>query len=205
MKVYSRNMSPFGRRVMIWLNLQGHAFEQVPLQTTGPDFEKLKQINPQGRVPVLVLDDGSQLVESAAICDYLETLADPAKKLIPTDPAARLEAMRVIGCATLLMEKSVAYIYESSRRPEEFRWPDWAARLDGQVKGGIAELEALAPDAGFLGGDVPNGADVQCICAVDFLQTTYPQALEGAATKLMALSARANAIDVIEKTHPKHT
>src|SRR6201990_2523084 len=74
--------SPFVRRVAIAMRLYGIAYEHKPWSTFG-EGDKIAPYNPLRRVPTLVLDDGESLLDSAAILDYLDELAGPAKALMP--------------------------------------------------------------------------------------------------------------------------
>lgn len=204
MKVYGHNLSPFVRRVKIWMTLQGLSFDEDPVRVGGDDFERLKTINASGRVPVLELDDGTRLYDSMAICDYLDTEAAPEKKLLPQTNPARRDALQIYGQANSVAEKGVAAVYEAVRRPEEHRWPAWVERLKGQAIGGLLDLEAKCPAEGFLGGVRPNGADVAVVCAHDFVDFALKDHITVAAPKLTALAQRANALDAFDRHHPKH-
>ena len=82
--------SPFTRRVAIALALLGHRFEHHAW-SVGADFDRIREYSPLGRVPVLVLDDGTVLTESAAILDWLER--EPGgETLLPAGGAQRREA-----------------------------------------------------------------------------------------------------------------
>jgi drug/metabolite transporter (DMT)-like permease len=69
--------SPFVRRVAVTMNLLKIPFEHRNW-SVGKDFDRIREFNPLGRVPTLVLDDGESLIESAAILDYLDDLVIPA-------------------------------------------------------------------------------------------------------------------------------
>lgn len=60
--------SPFVRRVAVAMDLHGVAFEHRDW-SVGRDFDRIREYSPLGRVPVLVLDDGEALTESAVILD----------------------------------------------------------------------------------------------------------------------------------------
>lgn len=204
MIVYARNLSPFGRRVMAWLALQGRPYRQEALAPM-EHFDAIREKNPGGRVPILELDDGRRLIDSAMIVDHLEATAAPELRLIPAEPEARLETTQAMAHAHGLTEKAVAYVYEKNRRPEEFQWPAWRERLAVQIAGGLAEVEARTAEGGFAGGARPNGADIVGAIAYDFIETTNPDLLATGFPKLAALSARANALDAFKATHPKQS
>lgn len=200
--LYGRDLSPFVRRVAVWAALQGLELERKPLMVNGPDFEALKQVNPMGRVPILVTEDGEALIETAAILDWMEENAAPEARLIPASGPARRAAMQVMAFAHSTVEKGVALVYEKNRRPEEFQWPEWRARLEGQIAGGLAELEGRAPESGFHGGDRPDGADICLTLARDFIRATNPYLLDPGYPKLEALADRCDALPEFAASNP---
>lgn len=202
MILYGRDLSPFTRRVAVWCALQGREVERRQLAVAGEDLEKIREVNPAGRVPVLVLDDGTRLVDSLAICDWLDETT-PTRRLVPGSGEARRECMQRIARAHSVAEKSVAMVYEKNRRPAEFQWPDWQERLTGQIRGGLGELEAMVPDAGFCAGDAPDGGDIAFAIAVDFILVTNPWLLEPGYPHLAALATRADAIPEIAASRPQ--
>ena len=80
--------SPFTRRVAISATLLGISFEHRNW-SVGKDFERIREYNPLGRVPTLVLDGGETLVESAMILDWLDEQVGPTRALLPASGAAR--------------------------------------------------------------------------------------------------------------------
>src|SRR5580698_5737685 len=82
--------SPFVRRVGVTLHLYGMAFTHRPLRTIAEvDAAAIRAANPVGRIPALVLDDGSVLIDSACIIDWLDEAVGPARALMPREGVAR--------------------------------------------------------------------------------------------------------------------
>lgn len=162
--------SPFVRRVAISMNLLGVRFEHRSW-SVGKDFELIRQFNPLGRVPTLVQADGDTLIESAAILDFLDESADPARALMPRSGEARREALRVIAIAVGAAEKGVAQVYETAFRPPEKRYRPWVERCHTQMHAGLAELDRLCQvRAGeWLVGNRITQADITATCAYTFL------------------------------------
>ena len=202
MILYGRNLSPFTRRVAIWCALQGREVERRQVMVTGPEWETLKGVTPVGRVPALVLDDGTVLVESSAIIDWLEDSAPEGKRLLPETGLARRDMLQLIGRGTSISEKGVNLVYERTWRPEEFHWKDYHARIESQITAGLAELEAMAPATGWFGGDAPDAADISIVIALQFMQTAHPQLLGDAYPRLLTLSDAADAIPAFAETRP---
>ncbi|HUF86460.1 MAG TPA: glutathione S-transferase family protein [Thermohalobaculum sp.] len=206
MILYGRNLSPFARRVAIWCALQGREVERRELTVMGADFERLREVNPVGRVPVLELDDGTTLIETWAICDWLEETAPEGRRLVPERGVARRDCLQRLGLANSVAEKAVALVYERNRRPEALHWAEWQERIAGQVRGGLAELDARVPGEGWSGGngpdDVPDGGDVAAIIAHQFIEAMNPWLLEPGYPRLAALAGRGMEIEAIAATKP---
>lgn len=202
MILYGRNLSPFARRVAIWCGLQGRAVERRELSVMGEDFEKIRAVNPVVRVPVLVLEDGTRLIETFAICDWLDETAPEGRRLTPERGEARRDCLQRLGLANSVAEKAVAMVYERNRRPEALHWREWQQRLAGQIRGGLAELDARVPGEGWSGGDGPDGGDVAAIIAYQFIEATNPWLLENGHPRLKALAERGMQIEAVAATKP---
>ncbi len=72
LKIHSSPISPFGARVVIAARAKGIQLEDLGLPPEGIHSAEFRQINPVGKVPVLVLEDGTLLPESETILRYLE-------------------------------------------------------------------------------------------------------------------------------------
>lgn len=104
MILVGRNRSPFSRRVAVSLRLLGFDYEHLPF-TTWSNFKEVRKVNPVGRVPALILDDGETLIDSGAILDYLDQLAGPARALVPMQEPQRHHTLKIIACAMGALEK----------------------------------------------------------------------------------------------------
>ena len=202
MILYGRNLSPFTRRVAIWCRLQGRQVERRELPTFGESFEEIRRQNPVGRVPVLVLDDGTKLIEAFAICDWLEETAPEGLRLLPQEGKLRRDCLQTMALGHGITEKAVAMVYERNRRPDELHWREWQQRVAGQIRDGLAALDGQVPQEGFYGGDGPNGADIVAVCAWDFLVATNRWLLEAGYPKLQGLAERADRLDAFAETKP---
>jgi glutathione S-transferase len=202
MILYGRNLSPFVRRVAIWCGLQGRKIERREVAVAGAGFDEIKQHNPVVLVPVLILDDGTHLIESFAICDYLDETAPNGSRLIPDGGAARMTSLQRLALGHATAEKAVAMVYERNRRPEEFHWRDWQQRIAGQIQGGLAELNRVVPGEGWSGESGPDGGDIAAICAYQYVEVTNPWLLEPGYPRLKALADRGMKIGAVAATKP---
>ena len=108
--------SPYVRRVAISMMRLGLPFQRHDW-SVGADFDRIRQFSPLGRVPALVLDDGTVLVESMSSLDALDDLVGPSRALLPATGTARREALRLMTLATGAAEKSRDQVYERMVRP----------------------------------------------------------------------------------------
>ena len=180
--------SPFVRRVGIALVEYGLPFEHRPWSVWG-DAEKIAAHNPLRRVPTLVLDDGSALIESGAILDALDELVGPARAMLPREGAARRDALHAIALATGTADKAVSLLYE----PLHHEHPSerWMARLRLQIDEGLRALEqdrARRPSAWWLGAAL-SLADVAAGCMLRFVREAHPGLFD--AGRYPALAAHA--------------
>lgn len=202
MILYGRDLSPFVRRIAIWCAMQGREVERRQITVMGEDFERLKGMNPVARVPVLELDDGTRLIDSYAIGDWLDETSPNGVRLVPAGGAARREALQRLAVAAGMAEKAVALVYERNRRPEALHWKDWQDRVTAQVRGGLAALDAAAPGDGFSGGEAPDAGDVAAVVGYQFVEAVNPWVLEPGYPRLAALAERAMRLPAVAETKP---
>lgn len=132
--------SPYVRRVAICLKLLGLPYEHRSLSVFRT-FDEFSAINPVVKAPTLVADDGTVLMDSTLILQYLESLVDTERRLVPMAPEARLRALRLTGLALAACEKSVQLVYERELRPSEKRHSPWTDRVRTQLHAAFQALE----------------------------------------------------------------
>ena len=137
--------SPFVRKVRIGAALAGIAreIEIVAAETTDP-AEVLRRQNPLGKIPALVLEDGTVLYDSPVILEYLDHRAG-GDRIVPRDPAARIEALRLQALGDGIMDAGILQIYEQRWRAEDRREPRWVEHQAGKVERALAALEQAPP------------------------------------------------------------
>jgi glutathione S-transferase len=133
--------SPFGRKVKISAALLG-LMDRIRISeadTLDPN-DVLRQQNPLGKIPVLVLQDGTSLYDSRVIVEYLDHLAGGGR-IIPAGEA-RFAALRQQALADGIMDAALLQVYEGRWRAEERRDQNWIEHQDGKVKRALAWAEA---------------------------------------------------------------
>src|SRR3546814_7166541 len=150
----------------------------------------MRETNPRGRIPSLMLEDGTVLIDSAAILDWLDETVGPERALIPRAGAERRRALRLIALATGAVDKAGAAAYERIIRPAQYRWPGWIVRCRTQAEGAIAALANEPwPDGGPL-----DQAQITTACMLRYVQMADPELLgRGRFPTLETLSQRCEA------------
>lgn len=190
--------SPFVRRTAISLRLYGHAFEHRPW-SVWRDAEKIAPCNPLRRVPVLILDDGEVLVESAAILEYLDEIAGGAA-LLPRSGAARRSGLQACALACGAAEKAVSLYYEKVIREEPLRSRTWMDRCAAQITDTLDRLEAQCPPHGWWLGGAMSHADIALACALRFVMEGHPGEFDQPARpRIAAIAARCEALQVFQE------
>lgn len=192
--------SPFTRRVAISATLLGMPFEHRNW-SVGRDFDRIREYNPLGRVPALVLDSGETLIESAMILDWLDQQAGPARALLPASGDSRRHALQLMALAAGAADKGIHLVIERVFRPADKRHAPWTDRCEVQIHGALAELDRLCAAAGgseWLLGDVMTQADITLACYVTYLRDAVPLALS-AYPALQARVQRCEALPVFQQ------
>jgi len=142
MKLLYQTHSPYARKVLVMAREAGLADRlTVVHHETSPTWrnDEVFRLNPLGKVPVLLLDDGTALFDSNVICEYLDGLHD-RQPLIPRETKTRLLALRLQALAQGLCDAGIAVRHETVRRPEALRYP---AMRDGQIEKLVATYDFL--------------------------------------------------------------
>ena len=193
--------SPYVRRCAVSMKLMGVPFEHRPVSVFR-HFEQFSAINPVVKAPSLVCDDGTVLMDSTLILDYVESTLEPSRRLTPQSSKRRQEALRVSGLALAAAEKCVQMIYEHQQRPPEKRYDAWLARVSGQANAAFGELERGVPADGWLQGERMTAADVVTACVWRFAQYYHKEtAIDASRYPRLALhSARAESLPEFAST-----
>jgi glutathione S-transferase len=197
MKLIGMFDSPFVRRVAASLAQLQLPYEHLNW-SVGADFARIRVFNPLGRVPTLVLDDGTALAESAAILDFIDEQVGPERALLPRSGTARRAALQAMALATGAAEKGVLQVYEQVFRPAEKRHEPWLERCRTQMHGALAELERIVaarpPDA-WLVATRFGQADITATCVFTFLgEAIGPAVADGPYPALRAHAQRCEAL-----------
>jgi glutathione S-transferase len=175
MKLIGSLASPYVRKVRIVLAEKklDYVFELENVWVAGT---AIQQSNPLGKVPCLIMDDGSAMFDSRVIAEYLDTLT-PVCKLMPPNGNSRDRAD--IKCwealADGILDAAILVRLERTLRPAEQQNEAWVERQMSKVHQGLAVLaERLGDSAYCAGGNQYTLADVAVGCTLGWLSFRFP-------------------------------
>ncbi|MBJ7534671.1 glutathione S-transferase [Rhodomicrobium vannielii ATCC 17100] len=184
MKILDEKRAPNPRRVRVFLAEKAIAvpFENVEIMTGAHKTEAFAGLNPVQRVPVLVLDDGTAISESLAICRYFEAL-QPEPPLFGRTPleVATVEMWNRI--AELSFFLPVTHCFRHSHPAmsslEVPQVAAWAEANKPRVSDIIRTLDRRLSEAPYLAGERFSVADITAMIATDFMKPTRLAVPEG--------------------------
>lgn len=191
--------SPFGRKVKIAASVLGLMDQiAVVVADTNDPAEPLRQQNPLGKIPTLVLPNGETLFDSRVIVEYLDHLAGGGRLIPPGE--ARFAQLRLQALADGLCDAALLQVYETRFRPEEGRNAAWVANQASKVSRALTALE-LAPPA-YEGA--PRIGEIALACALGYLDLRFPGSWRTEHAALVAwLDAFAARVPSFEETRFK--
>ena len=170
MKLLYSPASPYARKVLVLAHETGLidrlAVIVAGASPTGPSAEVAAH-NPLGKIPALVLEDGTALYDSRVICEYLDGLSAGAR-LFP-EGAARWDALTRQALADGLLDAALLTRYERVLRPEERRWDAWDSGQTGKIRSALDRFETLV-----AGGPALDIGTVATACALGYLDLRFP-------------------------------
>jgi glutathione S-transferase len=179
MKLFQTYASPFPTRVRLLIYAKGLEVEIIEPPgfhaSTEAKGDYLK-INPIGRVPTLVLDDGQALPESEVICEYLED-AYPEPSLRPADPQARARMRLLSRICDFYLVMAMVPLFNLSARSRRHWEPSVVAAAAAKVAEALAYLEVYIGEDGYAVGGALSQADgaivPQLVLAAEWIPTLF--------------------------------
>lgn len=175
MKLYDGGRAPNPRRVRIFFAEKGVPLpELVPVDITKKEHksEAFTRLNPSQRLPVMVLDDGTALAETIAICRYIESL-HPQPPLFGKD--AREQALIEMWNrrVELGLFSAVSAVFRHSHPAMaelEDQVPEWAEANREQIDDHLLIIELQLAANRYLCGEGLTVADITAGIAIDFMK-----------------------------------
>lgn len=163
MQLYTAKASPFGRK--IWLTTLHYRLAdritQIDSDMTNPD-DPMYRLNPLGKMPILVTDDGQCVYDSPVIMEYLDHLLGGA--LISSDWSERLAQLQMQALADGIMDAATTIVAEVLRRPPDRRHAAAIETQRGKIRTGVAAALQSLPDPTRIQVD-----SISLACALGYL------------------------------------
>lgn len=160
--------SPFGRKVKIAAKVLGVSDKiSIVAADTNDPADSLRGQNPLGKIPTLVLDDGSTLFDSRVIVEYLDHFAGGGR-LIP-EGDGRFAQLRLQALGDGICDAALLQVYEGRFRAPEMRSASWVENQAGKVERALATLEAAPP----AWSGQPRIGEIAIACALGYLDLRH--------------------------------
>lgn len=175
MRLLGSGPSPYTRKVRIVLAEKkiDCDFETVDVN---PSENPVNALNPLGKVPTLVLDDGSALFDSRVIVEFLDGVS-PISRLIPDDNRDRVAVRRWEALADGALDAGLLIRYEGLR-PKKLQSADWAAKQTGKLERSLAQMAADLGDRPWCHGDRYSLADIAVGACLGWVEFRKPGGVE---------------------------
>jgi glutathione S-transferase len=180
MKLYGSLTSPYVRKLRALLTEKSIACEFI-VQGAGDPGSLVPKLNPLGKVPVLVRDDGEAIFDSVVIAEYLDGLG--GEPLLPPAGESRLFVQRYHALAQGIMDAVVARMLEL-RRPAGCQDPAVIAKQESKVAAAIDFAAAQKRGPAYLVEDRFTIADLALGVALEYVDFRYPHDWRGPHARL---------------------
>lgn len=171
--LYTSPTSPFARKVTASARVLG-LFDRLTLIQSAPHpvtrDARVVAANPLGKVPTLVLEDGSTLFDSRVIVEYLASLV-PGQTLLPERGRGRFAVLRQQALGDGLLDAALLLRYESLVRDESERSPAW---IGGQFEKIASALAIIEAEVDTFDGQLTLGT-ITYAAALGFLDFRLPE------------------------------
>ena len=184
MRIIETRTAPNPRRVRIFLAEKQIAvpLEEVEIMQGELRTPEFAGLNPWQRVPVLVLDDGTAIAESVAICRYFEEL-QPEPALFGRGALGRAQVEMWLRRVELGLFQAVAsvfrHLHPKMKGLEDPQIAAWGEANKPKVAEMLALIDARLKEARFIAGDEYSVADITALVAVDFMRVMRLRRPEG--------------------------
>jgi glutathione S-transferase len=177
MKLYDGGRAPNPRRVRIFLAEKGISVpaEQINLGALQQRSEAYTAINPMQRVPALVLDDGTVIAESIAICRYFEALhPDPPLFGVGALNSALVEMWNRRAELHLLFPVAAIFqhLHPAMKVMVDPQVPAWGEANRPRAFAFLEFLDGELKNRPYIAGENYTVADITALVAVDFMRVS---------------------------------
>ncbi|HVJ10177.1 MAG TPA: glutathione S-transferase N-terminal domain-containing protein [Burkholderiales bacterium] len=171
MKLLSSTASPYTRKVRIVLAEKKIECELEPVDVA-PAENPVNTHNPLGKIPTLILDDGSALYDSRVIVEFLDGKS-PISRLIPEELRDRVAVRRWEALADGVLDAGLLVRYESMRDQKE-QSKVWTDKQIGRMQRGMALMASELGERSWCHAERYSLADIAVGCCLGWLDFRKP-------------------------------
>lgn len=172
MKLLASRTSPYARKVRIAFAEKKFEYTLVEQDPWDP-ASAVGQHNPLGKVPVLVLEDGTTLYDSRVIVEYID-LVSPVSRLIPEPTRQRILVKRWEALGDGLLDAAVAARREAMR-PKRQQSQAEIDRQFGKMRAAVDTMTRDLDDRTWCNGEAYSLADIATGVALGYLDFRHPE------------------------------
>jgi len=171
MKLIGTPSSPYTRKVRVVLAEKRIDYD-FEIHNPSEPATRVPEFNPLGKVPVLVMDDGTSIFDSRVIVEYLDGVS-PVARLIPETSRQRIQVRRWEALADGILDASVMTVYEG-RRPKPKQSMEWVERQMEKVERALEYAAAELEDRPWCYDEGFSLADIALGCSLAYLDFRFP-------------------------------
>lgn len=164
--------SPYARKVRIVALEKKIEFAMVVDVPWNEDTGVIK-LNPLGKVPVLITENGDVLYDSRVIVEYLDSFGDG--NLIPAQLVDKILVKQIEALADGVMDASLCIFSERKKRPKELQYQWWVDRQFGKIHRGLLELSTILGHKKYFYGDDLSLADIAVASAIGYVSLRFSE------------------------------
>ncbi|MEM6999025.1 MAG: glutathione S-transferase [Pseudomonadota bacterium] len=174
MKLIYHPASPYSRKTRITAYETG-LWDKIDFLNPGllspviPKEDVVKH-NPLGKIPALVLNDGTCIVDSRVICEYFDS-QNNGQKLFPEEGQERITALTLQALGDGLLDAAVINRYETAFRPEELNWDEWINAQRSRIFRVLDHFNIHCSDF----NEKPNIGSITIAVCLGYLDFRYPE------------------------------
>jgi glutathione S-transferase len=163
--------SPYVRKVRIVM-AEKRIDCQLEMEDVWAADSKIQEVNPLGKVPCLIMEDGGAVFDSRVIVEYLDTMT-PVAKLIPSSGRERAEVRTWETLGDGVLDAAVLIRLELTQRPREQQSQKWIERQYGKIDAALKAMSQGLADKPWCNGQAYSLADIAVGCALGYLDFRF--------------------------------
>src|SRR5471030_1264939 len=173
MKLIGSLASPYVRKVRVVLAEKKLDY-QFELENVWAPDTTIDKLNPLGKVPSLVMEDGNVMIDSRVMVEYLDTLT-PVCKLLPPNGRDRADVKCWEALADGLLDAAILVRLERTQRAPELQSEAWVERQLRKVQLSLKSMSEQLGDSAYCTGIHYSLGDVAVGCALGWLLFRFPE------------------------------